>query len=408
MWIFYFFALIVIWLGLASLRGGLGFRSYVRIELSKPISTFTPFVSLFAPCCGFDQGLRENLGALFSQNYPAYEIIFVTGSADDSAIAVIEEVCREYSHLSDIESRIVFAGKATDCGQKVHNLRAAVTEANALSEVFVFVDSDARPVANFLSSLVAPLADTRIGAATGYRWFIPERGGFSSYLRAVWNASIASALGARGDKNFCWGGATAILGALFERLDMLEQWRGTASDDFTLTRALQREKLPIYFVPACLTACVEDCDFKELLEFTTRQLKITRVYASHLWIAVLLGSALFVLVFFGGIALVITRAALGLSYAVPLALLVLIFTLGALKALLRLRAVGSTVGLHAGSTFRPALMHLTLWPLASVLHLYNAIAALCSRTIHWRGITYELKSPTETVMIRNEKQQEVN
>jgi hypothetical protein len=34
-----------------------------------------------------------------------------------------------------------------------------------------------------------------------------------------------------------------------------------------------------------------------------------------------------------------------------------------------------------------------------VLHLYNALAALFSRRITWRGITYELKSPTETVII---------
>jgi hypothetical protein len=41
-----------------------------------------------------------------------------------------------------------------------------------------------------------------------------------------------------------------------------------------------------------------------------------------------------------------------------------------------------------------------LWPLASALFLVNAIAAIGSRRIEWRGITYELKSPTEAVIIR--------
>jgi hypothetical protein len=47
------------------------------------------------------------------------------------------------------------------------------------------------------------------------------------------------------------------------------------------------------------------------------------------------------------------------------------------------------------------LAHATLWPLASLLFLGNAVAAAMSRRVVWRGITYELKSPTETVIIRD-------
>ena len=83
MWIFYFFAAIVIWLGIQSLISGYRFLSYVRREIDKPLGTFTPRVSIIAPCRGVDQGLRENLKALFLQQYPAFEIIFVTDSADD-------------------------------------------------------------------------------------------------------------------------------------------------------------------------------------------------------------------------------------------------------------------------------------------------------------------------------------
>ncbi len=49
--------------------------------------------------------------------------------------------------------------------------------------------------------------------------------------------------------------------------------------------------------------------FRELFEFSNRQLKITRVYAPHLWKSVLIGSFLFTTVFFGGLILVIARAA---------------------------------------------------------------------------------------------------
>jgi cellulose synthase/poly-beta-1,6-N-acetylglucosamine synthase-like glycosyltransferase len=274
-----------------------------------------------------------------------------------------------------------------------------VGAADAGSEVFVFVDSDARPREGWLRQLVAPLADERTGAATGYRWFLPVRGGFSSTLRAVWNASIASALGEQRGRNFCWGGSTAIRRATFERAGVLAEWEGAASDDFAMTRALGRARLPIHFVPACLTASHEDCGFRGLLEFTTRQLKITRVYAPHLWQVVLFSNLLFVLVFYGGIILAAARAALGLSFAAPLAFVLALYALGTLKAFLRWRAVRLALAQFCRELRRDAPAHLLLWPLASALYLYNALAALFSRRIEWRGITYELKSPHETVII---------
>src|SRR5205814_6471890 len=119
------------------------------------------------------------------------------------------------------------------------------------------------------------------------------------------------ALGEATDKNFCWGGSTAIRRDLFEKLDVTGKWRGSVSDDFTLTTVLHEAKLPIKFVPRCLVLSEADCAVGELLEFTTRQLKITRVYAPHLWKASLIGSAIFVLVFFGGIGLLVRGVALG-------------------------------------------------------------------------------------------------
>jgi cellulose synthase/poly-beta-1,6-N-acetylglucosamine synthase-like glycosyltransferase len=247
---------------------------------------------------------------------------------------------------------------------------------------------------------VAPLHDQRIGAATGYRWFIPIKGGLASQLCSVWNASIVSALGESVEKNFCWGGSTAIRRDTFERLNIRDRWRGTVSDDFALTNALKEAQLPIHFVPACLTASLEDCGFPELIEFTTRQIKITRVYASHLWKTVLIGSLLFVLVFFGGIVLVSARALMGLSFWLPLLLLCLIFVEGAIKAYIRLRAVMLPLAKYRKELSRTLPAQLLLWPVTSALFLYNCIAAMFSRRIEWRGIKYELKSPTEAVIIR--------
>jgi ceramide glucosyltransferase len=399
MYLFYFFAGLCIWLGLQSLRGGFRYRAYVREETARPLTDFTPFVSIVAPNRGADAGLKENITALLNQNYPEYEILFVFDRSEDPGLSLIEEIRATFGDPARVTTRSIIAGAATDSGQKVHNLRAGVGDTDARCEVLVFVDTDARPDANWLREIVAPLADENLGAATGYRWFVPERGGLASRLRSVWNASVASALGSARHKNFCWGGSTAIRRSTFDRLTMRERWRGSVSDDFMITRVLNEAKLAIHFAPICLVPSIGDCDFHELLEFTTRQIKITRVYAPHLWKFVLLGALVFTLTFFGGCFLVIGRAALGLSFIVPLVLLCIIFALGATKAFVRWQAVMIPLSKYRKELRRDLAAQVLLWPFASLLYLYNAIAARFSRRIQWRGITYELKSPTEAVII---------
>jgi len=385
--VYYFLAVLSCWFGLQSLLNGIRYAAYVRGETGRPLADFQPFVSVIAPGRGLEPGLIDNLRPLLIQDYSRYEVLFVFDSPDDPAIKIAEEL----KSTTTVPARTVIAGPATDSGQKVHNLRAAVNKIDPQSEVLVFVDTDARPAKDWLRKLVAPLADETLGASTGYRWFIPRRGGFASRLRGVWNASVASALGSDTMKNFCWGGSTAIRRTTFERLNVSERWRGTVSDDFTLTHILKQAKLPIHFTPNCLVASVGDCDFRELLEFTTRQIKITRVYASHLWLPLLLGSALFTLAFFGGLILISVHPRSSAAYIFPF----IIFALGATKSFLRFRAISAVL-----ETSRTDLLaHIFLWPFASLLYLYNAIAAGFSRRIKWRGITYELKSPTEAVII---------
>jgi len=179
-----------------------------------------------------------------------------------------------------------------------------------------------------------------------------------------------------------------------------DEWRGALSDDFTLTRAALQARLAIRFVPRCLAASHGDCDAAELFEFTTRQLKITRVYAPDLWRIVLVSNLLFCLVFYGGLALAAAGAAAGRDFAAPLACVAALFALGSCKSALRLRAVSIPLAREgAGPRARDWLAHLSLWPLASALFAVNALAAAFSRRISWRGIGYELKSPTETRVV---------
>ena len=390
--IFYFFAVVLVFLSYKSLRGGIKYLNFFKTELAKTKSQYTPFVCIIAPCRGIDAGLEENLSSLFVQTFPAYEILFVVDDERDEAVEIIRRVSRRGAR----DARLIVAGKAKDSSQKVHNLREAVLKADEKSEIFVFVDSDTRPNGNWLKDLIAPLEDENIGCSTAYRWFISKKGNFASEMRGVWNASIASALGENKRSNFCWGGSMAIRRETFEKLDIREKWRGVLSDDFTVTRAMKEANLPIYFVPQALTASVEDCSFKELLEFTTRQMKITRVYSPNLWLTSLIGSFLFNLVFIWGVLIIIFSSVNSFSFRFTLCALTLvsIFSIG--KAWLRLRAVRLVLTNYEKELRNQFWTQNTLWILSPALFFYNAFCALLSRKIVWRGITYKLISPYET------------
>jgi ceramide glucosyltransferase len=397
--IFYLFAALLVYMSYRSFIGGLEYLKYFRKELSNPDADFKPYATIFAPCRGRDENLKTNLAALFCQNYPEYEIVFVTDDAADPCVSVIEELRAEFEHLTNISSQLVIAGLAANEGQKVHNLRAAVLQASEKSEIFAFVDSDARPGKDWLKYLAAPLEKEGIGAAAGYRWFISKKRNFSSELQSVWNASVASALGANMKSNFCWGGSTAILRKTFESIDMREKWRGTLSDDFAVTSAVKDAGLSIYFVPQCLTASVEDCNFHELLEFTTRQMKITRVYAPGYWKMSFAGSFVFNAVFILGILLMIS----GTAFWLPLIVLMLVSLFSTAKSWLRLNAVRLALKDHEKELKKQFWTQNTLWIISPALFFYNCAAALVSRRIVWRGITYGLKSPNETRVYSNDK-----
>jgi Glycosyltransferases, probably involved in cell wall biogenesis len=403
MFVFYLLAAVQVFLSYKSMRGGIEYLRFFRRELARPESDFSPFASIIAPCRGLDEDLEKNLNALFEQDYPRYEIIFVLDSEKDAAFPVIQKVIQSrnhstHTHQNDIPCRIVIAGKAKNESQKVHNLREAVLHVSDESEIFVFVDSDARPSKKWLRNLTAPLADETIGATTGYRWFISKKRNFASELRAAWNASVASALGANVKSNFCWGGSMALRRATFEKIRMRERWRGTLSDDFAVTRVLKEAGLPIHFVPQALTASVEDCNFRELLEFSTRQMKITRVYSSHLWKASFIGSVIFNLVFVWGIFILFFSSPASFAFIYTSFALFLISAFSAGKSLLRLRAVRLVLKDYERDLKLQFWTQNTLWTLTPAIFFYNSLCALLSREIVWRGIRYRLDSPERTTV----------
>jgi hypothetical protein len=199
-------------------------------------------------------------------------------------------------------------------------------------------------------------------------------------MRSAWNASSISILGDH-ERNFAWGGSTALYRETFHRLKVLDAWRGSISDDYAITRAAQRNKTKIVFVPECLIPSYGKCSFTELLEFTTRQVIITRVYHPGLWRAGFAGYAVFNAAFWT------------LPFFHPWLWLV-IYGLSAARSSIRHSAIKTA--LPRQSLPGKGWFYILFSPLVALLYLYNMIASALGTEIVWRQIHYKLVSPNET------------
>lgn len=390
--LFFVFGAISIWLSYRSYRSGRDYLAYVRSELAKPVpDAFGPTVVIL-PCRGAETGLLENLRAVASQDHPDHRVLFVVDDVADAAVPAIRKVMDEFPN-----TQMIIAPKAANAGQKVENIREALLAVGPDTAAVAFADSDGRPHPHWLRYLTAPLADETVGAATGYRWFIAERQTLSSELLAAWNASIASALGPRRRSNFCWGGATAMRRSDIEQWQIRERLGGTLSDDFIIAETVLSSGSEIHFVPQALTPSRGDTTFFGLLEFTTRQMKITHVYAPHLWRLSLIGSFIFTAVM--AAAVIQLTAGDLLQQAGAVILLIAVVGFSVLKARDRLRAVMAAMSPSAEKLRRQILPQCILWPAATILFFFNCTAGIFSRTIVWRGIKYKMISKKETEIL---------
>ncbi|MGH9746249.1 MAG: glycosyltransferase [Candidatus Acidiferrales bacterium] len=398
--LFYVLVLAQIALGIYSLWNGFEWFRMVKRRLTSHAGFYAPTTALICPCKGIERGLEDNLTALTRFEYSNYEIYFTLATSLDPALKIIERVKAASQH----PVHIVIAGPPEDTSEKVFNLRRAVEALPPNFEVIVFTDSDVRLPRGWLTKLIAPLQDARVGATTAYRWIIPSgqmgAGGFSAALASAWNAAVATLLGKQGD-NFCWGGGTAIRRKTFDDVQVLEAWSGALSDDFAITSALEAANMPIVFCPECLAATLHPWTGTQLLEFTNRQIQITRVYSQRRWMMGGLAHFSYSLTLLFAFLFTFNEMVEGDPW-LNLALITLVIPLlAAMKGVVRTIAVNELLPEHRAKLREWGWVWSLLAPVVPFLFSWNFILSLVSKRIRWRGIRYELISPNQTRIVKN-------
>ncbi|MHC4720747.1 MAG: glycosyltransferase [Planctomycetota bacterium] len=373
---------------------------YALNKYERTRSWYRPRTALIVPCKGLDSAFQQNITSLFNQDYENYLLLFVVAEKSDPAY---DELCKLKNRLSQSSKagdvQVMVAGQGHSCSQKIHNLLYCYERITDDIEILAFADSDVCLRSDWLSHLVYPLRQSKNGAASGYRWFIPKKNNPASLALSALNAKIAQLLG-NTRFNQAWGGSMAIRVDVFRELALDKIWPKALSDDLSLSYAVKKARKKVAFVPACLAPSYESTTWTELFKFARRQFLITRVSNPKTWWFGLCSSLYSVLALWGTAAVAIYAGATGkknLLFLAAAPILVLACQMG--RAIVRQKMAGKL--LHQDllkMRFARAADILLFW-VWSLLLLFLIVSSAVGRTLTWRGIRYKLLGPTETIVI---------
>jgi ceramide glucosyltransferase len=119
-----------------------------------------PAVTVLKPLKGPGIDLYANLASFCRQVYPSYQIVFGVEDPNDPAVAVVQQIRRDFP-ARDIALSV---GNAAGTNRKVANLRHMMRYAR--HDILVLSDSDIRVRPDYLRAIVAPLDDPAVGLST--------------------------------------------------------------------------------------------------------------------------------------------------------------------------------------------------------------------------------------------------
>jgi len=349
--------------GLLCLFAVWRFRSQAPPPSQRRPSQWPP-VTILKPVCGLEKNLKINLRSACLQDYPQFQVVFSVQDPCDPAVPLLREIQKEFPANVSVAIENQHAGP----NGKINNLLGALSHAR--HDILVLSDSDVRLEPNYLKTIIAPLADPKVGfvctlykATSADRWFekmelLTLNGDF------IPNVIFAYVSGA---SRFCLGSSIALRRSHLKEIGGLEPLADYLAEDYEMGRRLWDSGKRMVLVPYFVDIAV---DLKSFSQWWNHQVcwdqKTRAAQPAGFFATIMTRSVPFAFLF----------AASRLGDALGLA------TLAGISGL---RLATAAVILGWGFRDREGLKSLALLPLRDLAALVSWVLALTKKTVIWRG-----------------------
>jgi hypothetical protein len=361
------------WLVVAALSC---FGVYITQRQRPPVSLDEiERIVLIIPVRGRSPHLDALWHGICAQTYRPARVIFAVESLDDPACPALHALS------GGPPTEIVIAGMASERGQKIHNMLAALSRLEPTDAIVVFADVDIAPRRDWLARLLRDLDSRELGMTSGYRWLTPADERWSTAFVCVINSSIAAAPRDSKWAN-AWGGSMALRRHTIDALALSSLWKHAVSDDLTISRAVRALGGKVRSPRDALVPAPSSYSWKDAVVFGRRQYLFTRMHAPRLWLLAAAATTIPLAGWATALPLALTGNALAIGT------IAIAYALDYGRARLRERIPRQLWGIES----HPRVKWLDRWATPAWLALHAAViwSTLFGRTIHWAGRSYRI------------------
>jgi glycosyltransferase involved in cell wall biosynthesis len=373
-----------------------------RFEITGTGEAFFPKATVILCMRGADPFLPDCLQGLMAQDYPNYQLRIVIDSPEDPAWEVVEETLKNQSgtsvKISSLEKRL------STCCLKCSSLIQAVSGLDDDCEVVAILDADVVPHRTYLRELVAPLANPKIGVASGNRWYFPVGRQWGSVVRYVFNAPAVMQMTAY---KMPFGGALAFKADILRHSPLLERWGHSLTDTPVLAGVFREQGLGVAFVPSLMMGNLEGCKLPNFFRWMKRQLLMVRLYhPPKKWWAIIAHGTVISLVPALSIGVFLASALTGQWSAFgAIASGLILYGIGSLAIILALdHSVRKVLKMPNGQTMEAfslakLLQIMVAIPLMQFIYPMALYSVMLMRNVNWRGVRYEVHGPWDIRLV---------
>jgi ceramide glucosyltransferase len=339
------------------------FRRAARLAVASPRGTSLPAVTILKPLKGPGLDLYANLASFCRLDYPTYQIVFGVEDPRDPAVAVVQQLRRDFPGRDLVLSVAHMPGT----NRKVANLRHMMRHAR--HGVLVVSDSDVRVRPDYLRTMVAPLADPRVGLTTClYRGV--GRFGLPTVLESLFINTdfVPMVLAAQVVQRFeyAYGASIALRRQALDAIGGFAALADYLADDYQLGNRVAKAGWQLVLLPYVVETVLDSITLRDVWRHLLRWARTYRVCQPFNWFLTLVTHT----VLWGVLAAVVTGGSpLGLAV---LAIAVAVRT-GSLLAIMRILGEPDTP------------RHLWLVPAKDLFNSFMWAAAFLGQEVDWSG-----------------------